>query len=499
MESALRRVAAEGGAGTLAAAWEAAARPDDGDERMARDLDRLRAALPRDGVLAGCDGALARAPGGARMDRGATAPGPSGSALPSGPGGAAGRHPEGGFRRLARGAQPGAAARGHGPGTYQRRLRFRAPWRGCWCAAARRGAWWKAADAASRWLLGVLRGQRFAPLPGRGSRRTNSSSAAAPRRWRPGGNGWRRRRNSRAPSPWPASKWPASTTNRGTTGCSPPSAPAAGAGAGIPRLPGVPGPGRRAGGCRAGAAGLRRRLAVQGAGEPRRPAAGWAARRRHGAGRRHAGDGRDGAWRGLRAADRGGAPVRPTPPPAGGADLRRARAVPRLQRRRARDGGAFPLPGFGGGGGIARLPRFAFDPSAGPDWASRFSLDGNPQPGLPWPVHPLQWEDAAHRRQDETVAFTAVDFLACDRRAARHLAAVAREAWSEQLQPVPDVLAHAGRRGSRAGGVHGRRGRCALKGGGRRGAAERGPAVPGALAVVAGAWRHRQFARRACG
>lgn len=87
------------------------------------------------------------------------------------------------------------------------------------------------------------------------------------------------------------------------------------------------------------------------------------------------------------------------------------------------------------------FPAFAYDPAAGPDMASRFSLDANPQPGRDWPLHALDWEDGAHQRQDEMVAFTLVDFLACDRRAAPHLARVAPEAWNGHLVPVAEALA----------------------------------------------------------
>jgi len=87
------------------------------------------------------------------------------------------------------------------------------------------------------------------------------------------------------------------------------------------------------------------------------------------------------------------------------------------------------------------FPAFACDPGAGPDWASRFSLDGNPQAGNDWPVHALEWEDAAHQRQGETVAFTLVDFLACDRRVAPHLARIAPDAWNGHLVPVAEALA----------------------------------------------------------
>ena len=52
------------------------------------------------------------------------------------------------------------------------------------------------------------------------------------------------------------------------------------------------------------------------------------------------------------------------------------------------------------------FPALIYDPAAGPDWASRFSLKGNPQPDRDWPVQSLAYEDEAHQRQCEDLAFT---------------------------------------------------------------------------------------------
>ena len=93
------------------------------------------------------------------------------------------------------------------------------------------------------------------------------------------------------------------------------------------------------------------------------------------------------------------------------------------------------------------FPAFAYDPGAGPDWASRFSLDGNPQAERDWPLHALTWEDAAHQRQGEAAAFTLVDFLSVDRRAAAHLARIAPSSWNENQLPVAQAAAEAGPEG----------------------------------------------------
>jgi ferredoxin len=77
------------------------------------------------------------------------------------------------------------------------------------------------------------------------------------------------------------------------------------------------------------------------------------------------------------------------------------------------------------------FPAFVYDPSAGPDWASRFSVEGNPQPERDWPVQRLVFEDAHHQTLTEDVAVTAVDFMACDRRYALKFTAIANGSPAE--------------------------------------------------------------------
>ena len=86
------------------------------------------------------------------------------------------------------------------------------------------------------------------------------------------------------------------------------------------------------------------------------------------------------------------------------------------------------------------FPALAFDPSAGPDWASRFSLDGNSHVALDWPVHPFSYQDESHQEITEEVAFTLADFIACDPRYGRHFASVPRRTWKDHLVPVAHVL-----------------------------------------------------------
>jgi len=86
------------------------------------------------------------------------------------------------------------------------------------------------------------------------------------------------------------------------------------------------------------------------------------------------------------------------------------------------------------------FPAFVYDPSGGPDWASRFSLDGNPQPELDWPIHRFEYEDARQQRVVEDLAFTFVDFVAGDPRFAAHLARLPGAPADDDLVAVDALL-----------------------------------------------------------
>ena len=86
------------------------------------------------------------------------------------------------------------------------------------------------------------------------------------------------------------------------------------------------------------------------------------------------------------------------------------------------------------------FPAFAYDPAAGTNWAARFCLEANPQRDLDWPIQGFAYEDEQHQRVSEELAFTVVDFVASDRRYARHLARVPRAQWNGNLVPVDESL-----------------------------------------------------------
>jgi len=86
------------------------------------------------------------------------------------------------------------------------------------------------------------------------------------------------------------------------------------------------------------------------------------------------------------------------------------------------------------------FPAFTYDPSAGANWASRFNLEANSQVDLDWPIQGFAYEDEEHQRVSEDLAFTLVDFVASDRRYARHLARVPRAKWNGSMIPVDESL-----------------------------------------------------------
>ena len=86
------------------------------------------------------------------------------------------------------------------------------------------------------------------------------------------------------------------------------------------------------------------------------------------------------------------------------------------------------------------FPVFCSNPGAGRDWASRFTVEGNPQPENDWPLHEIVWEDENHQTVKETVPFTLIDFVALDSRYAKHFARVPKAHWNQTIVPVAVTL-----------------------------------------------------------
>ncbi len=91
------------------------------------------------------------------------------------------------------------------------------------------------------------------------------------------------------------------------------------------------------------------------------------------------------------------------------------------------------------------FPAFTFDPSAGANWASRFSLATNPQPTLDWPLREFSYEDERNQAISEQTPFTLIDFVACDSRYGKHFARVPRKYWNSTLIPAGETVARGGR------------------------------------------------------
>jgi hypothetical protein len=86
------------------------------------------------------------------------------------------------------------------------------------------------------------------------------------------------------------------------------------------------------------------------------------------------------------------------------------------------------------------FPAFRHDPAAGADWASRFALLGNPQQERDWPVHRFDYEGSDHQCVTEALAFTVLDFFACDARYAEHFATLPRGSWSAAQVPAAECI-----------------------------------------------------------
>ena len=82
------------------------------------------------------------------------------------------------------------------------------------------------------------------------------------------------------------------------------------------------------------------------------------------------------------------------------------------------------------------FPCLVYDPANGPGQARRYSLTGNPQIERDWPLHSLQYESAAHGRQQTELAFTLADFLAADARFADFFAGVTEAAAGDEHENI---------------------------------------------------------------
>ncbi len=86
------------------------------------------------------------------------------------------------------------------------------------------------------------------------------------------------------------------------------------------------------------------------------------------------------------------------------------------------------------------FPAFTFDPSAGNNWAARFSIAENPQLENDWTLHDLVYQDEHCQTVREPVPYTLIDFVALDKRYGNHFAEVPKTAWSKDMTPVAEKI-----------------------------------------------------------
>lgn len=86
------------------------------------------------------------------------------------------------------------------------------------------------------------------------------------------------------------------------------------------------------------------------------------------------------------------------------------------------------------------FPTFVYDPSTGADWASRLSIEGNPQVESDWPTHPFVYEDENQQRLSDDITFTFIEFVVSDKRFSEYFARVAREDWTDAMVPIGTYL-----------------------------------------------------------
>ena len=84
------------------------------------------------------------------------------------------------------------------------------------------------------------------------------------------------------------------------------------------------------------------------------------------------------------------------------------------------------------------FPAFCYDVAADHNWATRFSLDSNLQPGDDWSTEKPRFADAGLQRTGEAWAFSFADFVRCYGRHAARFALVPPARWGLHLLALAD-------------------------------------------------------------
>ena len=86
------------------------------------------------------------------------------------------------------------------------------------------------------------------------------------------------------------------------------------------------------------------------------------------------------------------------------------------------------------------FPCFVFDPVPKNAINTRFKLFANPSMDQNWPIHMLDVEDLQLTRHSQQLAFTIVDFIACDKRFSTYFACIEASAWADNMLPVDQFI-----------------------------------------------------------
>lgn len=82
------------------------------------------------------------------------------------------------------------------------------------------------------------------------------------------------------------------------------------------------------------------------------------------------------------------------------------------------------------------FPSLVYDPSAGPEWATKLDISSNPQVEADWPTQTFEFEDEKLQVQAEQTAFTPADFMALDDRFWDRFAVASKTDWNDGMTPA---------------------------------------------------------------
>ena len=85
-------------------------------------------------------------------------------------------------------------------------------------------------------------------------------------------------------------------------------------------------------------------------------------------------------------------------------------------------------------------PLFRYDPDGGLTVGECLDLDGNPNPGLDWPVAKIDFVDEHGSEQTMELPTTFVDFAVTEARFRKHFRKIPRDSWNEDMVQVGEYL-----------------------------------------------------------